>query len=50
MADVLTQQARVQLNAGSDYGAPDFLRMNTACPRSLLKQALQRLYDYLKDK
>lgn len=50
MADVLTQQARVQLNVGSDYGAPDFLRMNTACPRSLLKQALQRLYDYLKDK
>ncbi len=31
------------LSDGSDFGAPGFVRLNFACPRSRLQLALQRL-------
>ena len=34
-------------NDGSEFGAPGFVRMNFACPRSLLKEALDRLEKFL---
>lgn len=41
----LLEQARVWLNAGSMYGAAGegFMRINIACPRSRLMEALQRM-------
>lgn len=41
----LLEQARVWLNAGSMYGAAGegFMRINIACPRSRLMEALQRV-------
>ncbi len=36
-------------NDGGEFGAPGFVRMNFACPRSLLKEALDRLEQFLDD-
>jgi cystathionine beta-lyase len=33
----------VALSDGADFGAPGFLRLNFACPRSILDEALRRL-------
>jgi cysteine-S-conjugate beta-lyase len=37
------EEAGVGLYDGALFGAPGFLRLNFACPRSLLEQALQRM-------
>ncbi len=37
------EAAGVGLSDGADFGAPGFLRLNFACPRTLLKQALERM-------
>ena len=37
------EDAGVGLYDGALFGAPGFLRLNFACPRSLLEQALQRM-------
>ena len=45
-ADRLLRQAHVWVNPGTMYGDPSgegFIRINIACPRSLLMQALERI-------
>ena len=37
------RRAGVALSDGADFGAPGFLRLNFACPRSILEEALRRL-------
>ncbi len=46
----LEQNAKVLLNSGSIYGAAGegFLRVNMACPRSRLLEALKRMKPYLE--
>jgi len=39
----LLEEAGVGLYDGALFGAPGFLRLNFACPRSLLEQALERI-------
>ncbi|MBR1882197.1 MAG: pyridoxal phosphate-dependent aminotransferase [Muribaculaceae bacterium] len=49
LCEELMQKARVMLNAGTLYGAAGegFLRINMACPRSILMEALRRITPYL---
>ena len=49
-ADYLAENARVALNDGAWFGegGQGFLRLNLACPRSVLEQALNRIRDTLK--
>lgn len=44
-ASFLEERARVRLGSGADFGAgyEQFVRMNFACPRSMLKEALDRI-------
>lgn len=42
--------AGVGLSDGADFGLPGFLRLNFACQRALLKQALDRIRDAVKNK
>ena len=47
--DQLLREAKVWLNPGTMYGAESgkgYLRINLACPRSLLTEALQRIAHY----
>ena len=37
------EKAGVGLSEGSEFGSPGFMRLNFGCPRSLLKQALERM-------
>lgn len=50
VADLLEQEAKVRLNAGDMYGSEgaDFIRLNFACPRSRLTDALARIASILK--
>ena len=50
LQDMLTEQAKVYLNAGTHYGASGegFIRMNLACPQPVLDEALNRLFAFLK--
>ena len=45
LADFMLREARVRLNDGPIFGTgwEGFQRLNLACPRSLLKQALERI-------
>ena len=36
------------INPASDYNGNNWFRMNTACPRSLVEQALQQLKAAMK--
>lgn len=47
--DIL-DNARVQLNNGDWFGARGFQRMNVACPRFMLLEALKRLEKYVNKK
>ncbi|MDE6288915.1 MAG: pyridoxal phosphate-dependent aminotransferase [Muribaculaceae bacterium] len=42
---ILVERAGVRLNAGAMYGSggEEFLRINLACPRSVLREAIQRV-------
>ena len=47
--DQLLQQAKVWLNPGTMYGAESgkgYLRINIACPRTIMIEALNRIKDY----
>ena len=48
--DLLLEEAHVQFNAGTMYGAAGegYLRINFACPASTLQQALQRMENLLR--
>ena len=37
------EKAGVGLSEGSEFGSPGFMRLNFGCPRSLLRQALERM-------
>ena len=45
VADLLLEKQRLRINAGSMYGpgGEEFIRINLACPRSTLKEALRRI-------
>ena len=50
LCDYLQRKARVWVNPGTMYGpqtGEGFIRINIACPRQLLTEALQRLCDAL---
>lgn len=50
--DVFTEELRqktgVYISGGSQYGksGENFVRINLACPRSFLKEALERMLNY----
>jgi len=46
----LVQQEHVLFNPAEMYGSDHHIRINMACPRSILQQALERLIDYAKKK
>lgn len=50
LADALVSEAKVFFTAGSHYGSPgeDFLRINMACPQSILREALTRFTGWMK--
>lgn len=50
--DMLIKEAKVFFNAGSMYGAggEQFIRINMACPRTTLNEALNRLFRFIKSK
>ncbi len=52
LAERLTEDARVRFNAGSVFGSggSGFIRMNAACPRSLLAEGLERLASWAAGK
>lgn len=45
---ILLEQAKVRVASGSTYGAPDFIRINYACPRPRLGEALTRIWKTLR--
>jgi cystathionine beta-lyase len=50
LADRLLQEARVRVNPGTMYGpvtGEGYIRLNIACPRSLLIEALRRIRDVI---
>jgi len=49
--DFMLNQARIRLNNGADFGpgGEGFMRMNIACPRSTLEEALNRLRKAIKE-
>lgn len=45
----LLNEAKVHVNSGKMYGDEDFIRINYACPRARLEEALHRIIEVLKD-
>ena len=47
--DDLKKDAKVFFNPGAEFGGTGntFIRMNLACPRAMLKEALERLKRYI---
>ena len=47
----LTAEARLWLNAGTHYGpeGEGFLRWNIACPRSVLREGLERFRQFVEE-
>lgn len=51
LQDILINKAKVALNSGLAFGGDDFagfFRMNIGCPRSILKEALERICGALR--
>lgn len=50
LTEFFTDKAKVELNNGADFGpgGADFMRLNFACPRSLLSEGLDRIADALQ--
>lgn len=48
LEDRLKQEAKVWLNCGDMYGGPGYLRLNIACPRSVLAEGLRRMTGCLR--
>jgi cystathionine beta-lyase len=47
-ADQLLKEAKVWVNPGTMYGAQSgegYIRLNIACPRALLMEALERIHN-----
>lgn len=47
LEEQLIEHTSVWLNSGSMYGLDGYMRINIACPRSTLEEALRRVCDYL---
>ncbi|MCM1355352.1 MAG: pyridoxal phosphate-dependent aminotransferase [Staphylococcus sp.] len=47
LAKRLLDDARVWVNSGMMYGSEGYIRLNIACPRSTLEEALERICDTL---
>ncbi len=49
LEELIVQKARVWFNEGSMYGqaGEGYLRINLACPRSTLAEALRRFADFV---
>lgn len=47
LEDELKREANVWLNAGGMYGDDGYMRINYACPRARLQEAMHRVADYL---
>lgn len=47
LTDKLVNEARVVLNSGADFGeeGTGFMRLNIGCPRSMIKECLDRIYE-----
>lgn len=45
---LLLEEAKVKVSSGSIYGASDYIRINYACPRSRLEEALRRISEVCK--
>ena len=43
----LRKEAGVWVNCGEMYGQEGYLRLNVACPRSVLAEGLRRLADWI---
>ncbi len=43
LAECIREQTGLYLSDGSEYGSEGFLRMNIACPKSVLNEGLERL-------
>lgn len=43
----LCEKAKVRINSGQMYGDEDYIRINYACPRVRLEEALNRIFQYL---
>lgn len=52
LIDLFVNRARLALNDGQMFGneGTGFMRMNVGCPRSMLKEALERLYKVISEK
>lgn len=48
LEDMLVKDAGVWLNAGEMYGDDSFMRINLACPRSRLREAMERVTPILR--
>ena len=51
LVDLFVKKARLALNDGSIFGkeGEGFMRLNVGCPRSLLREALERLEKAIKE-
>lgn len=47
LEELLKRDAKLWLNSGDMYGTAGYLRLNIACPRSVLAEGLHRLTTYL---
>lgn len=48
LEEILKKEAKVWVNAGDMYGKKGFIRLNIACPRHTIAQALDRLCSYIE--
>lgn len=47
LADKIRERTGLYISDGEEYGTPGFLRVNIACPKSLLEEGLKRLKEAL---
>ncbi|MCR5119940.1 MAG: pyridoxal phosphate-dependent aminotransferase [Lachnospiraceae bacterium] len=47
LADKIRERTGLYISDGEEYGTPGFLRMNIACPKSMLEDGLKRLKEAL---
>ena len=47
LADTLERECHVRINGGAMYGDDRYVRLNIACPRALLAEALRRILSFL---
>lgn len=50
LEELMKDEAHVWVNSGEMYGAEGFIRLNIACPRSLLTEGLNRIIGFLKNR